>query len=178
LFHTGEGGAAFVNKTDLYDSVFQMHNFGHDGPYDYALAGINGKISELNAAMGHAVLDDFNLILNRRKEVCDLYNNHLKFSTYKRIKIRNNTDWNFSYYPIVFQDEKRLLKVVDVLNNNDIYPRRYFYPSINTIPFIKSNTVNPISEDISKRILCLPIYHTLTVESQLRTIELINHNLE
>jgi dTDP-4-amino-4,6-dideoxygalactose transaminase len=174
LFHTGEGGAAFINRKEFYDVFYQMHNFGHNGPFEFSLAGINGKMSEINAAMGLAVLNDFEIILKKRKEICEFYDEQLIFEKLKRLKIRKDTEWNFSYYPVIFQNEQHLIAVLDELNKINIFPRRYFYPSLNTIKYLNLNTQSPISESISERILCLPIYHTLCIESQLRIIKTIN----
>jgi dTDP-4-amino-4,6-dideoxygalactose transaminase len=162
LFHTGEGGAAFINKTEWYDKSYQMHNFGHNGPFDYALAGINGKMSELNAAMGHAVLDDFELIKAERKRICNYYFSTIQFGDgIKKMTIRKDTDWNNSYFPVIFKEKESVLKVVESLNQLDIYPRRYFYPSLNRIGLFKNTQEMPVSEHISERILCLPVFFGL-----------------
>jgi dTDP-4-amino-4,6-dideoxygalactose transaminase len=166
LFHTGEGGAAFINKTEWYDTVYNMHNFGHNGPFDYALAGINGKMSELNAAMGHAVLDDFELIKEERKRICDYYFSVIQFGGgINKMTIRKDTDWNHSYFPIVFNEKESVLNVVDELNQLDIFPRRYFYPSLNTIGLFTNTQQMPISEHVSERILCLPLFFGLEEKS-------------
>lgn len=173
LFHTGEGGAAFINRTDWYEKVYQMHNFGHNGPFDYSLAGINGKMSELNAAMGHAVLDDFDQIKEERKRICDFYFQKIQFGDkISKIKIREETEWNNSYFPIIFNDKKAIFEAIDELNKLNIFPRRYFYPSLNTIGLYQKIQVMPVAEHIAERILCLPIYFKLE-EQILETISTI-----
>lgn len=169
LFHTGEGGAVFCNHAEYQNKVFHSHNFGHDGYLNFHGLGINGKISELQSAMGLAVLPHFNAILAERKKVTDFYNEHLNFSKITAINIRPNTEWNYSYYPIIFETEEALLKTEASLNNKDIKPRRYFYPSLNTLDYVLYQST-PISESISKRILCLPLYVGITeIELQLIT---------
>lgn len=163
LFHTAEGGALFTKDSDLFHKTFYSHNFGHNGPHDFYGLGINGKISELQAAMGLAVLPYMETILSRRKQVVDFYNQNLDFSKLHPLSIRANTQWNYSYYPIVFQDEPTLLKVQESLNQQDVFPRRYFYPSLNTIQYTNGLEMS-LSESISKRILCLPLYDDLTLE--------------
>lgn len=176
LFHTGEGGAMFSNDKELQHKMFYSHNFGHNGPLDFHGLGINGKISELHAAVGLAVLPNMNRILSERKEVVDFYNQNLNFSKLNTIKIRENTNWNFSYYPIIFESEEKLLDVQKVLNTNKIFPRRYFYPSLNTVQFCKSHEM-PVSESISARIICLPLYVGLH-ENDLKMIcKLINQQV-
>lgn len=178
IFHTGEGGAAFINDPSLYEPIFQSHNFGHDGPFNYARVGINGKMSELNAAMGHAVLDDFGAILARRKAICEYYDNNLQFSdALSTLHLREGTDWNYSYYPVLFTDPTAMQRVIASLNENDIYPRRYFYPSLNTIHFFEPKTTMPVSEYIAERILCLPIFFDLEQKIQDQIINTINKEL-
>jgi dTDP-4-amino-4,6-dideoxygalactose transaminase len=66
-------------------------------------------------------------------------------------------EWNYSYYPILFESEELLLNVKSKLFDNGYNARRYFYPSLNTLPFIKYRECT-IAEDFSKRVLCLPFY--------------------
>jgi dTDP-4-amino-4,6-dideoxygalactose transaminase len=157
LFHTGEGGAMFAKDVDLQHQLFYSHNFGHNGPLAFHGLGINGKISELQAAMGLAVFPYMEKIILERKKVVDFYNANLDFSKLRSLKIRENTDWNYSYYPVIFESEEQLLRIEKALNENKIFPRRYFYPSLNTIEYVNGQPM-PISESIASRVLCLPIY--------------------
>jgi len=99
-------------------------------------------------------------IMAGRKEVVDFYNANLDFSKLSTIKLRENTQWNYSYYPVLFETEEILLQVLKALNEQQIFPRRYFYPSLNTINYV-ANTKLPVSESIASRILCLPLYMNL-----------------
>ncbi|MBE0393850.1 DegT/DnrJ/EryC1/StrS aminotransferase family protein [Flavobacterium sp. PL002] len=173
LFHTGEGGAMFTNDKALQQQLFYSHNFGHNGPLAFYGLGINGKMSELQAAMGLAVLPYMDTILVERKKVVDFYNANLDFSKLKSLKIRENTQWNYSYYPVVFETEEDLLLVEEVLNKNQIYPRRYFYPSLNTIEYTKGRSM-PVSESIASRIMCLPLYVGLSEAELVKITLLIN----
>ncbi|WP_417237036.1 DegT/DnrJ/EryC1/StrS family aminotransferase [Bizionia paragorgiae] len=173
LFHTGEGGAVFCNNTELHHKLFYSHNFGHNGPTDFFGVGINAKMSELQGAMGLSVLPYMDTIVSSRKKVVDLYNAHLNFNIIKRLKIRENTQWNYSYYPIIFESESVLLEVLKMLNTNEIFPRRYFYPSLNNLSYANGN-VMPISESIASRILCLPLYVGLEDTQVEKIISLIN----
>jgi dTDP-4-amino-4,6-dideoxygalactose transaminase len=176
LFHTGEGGALFCADESLRHKMFYSHNFGHNGPLDFYGLGINGKISELQAAMGLAVFPHMETILANRKAVVDCYNATLDFSTLKKIKIRENTQWNYSYYPVLFETEEQLLKVQKALNEQQIFPRRYFYPSLNTIPFVKEVSM-PVSQSVAARILCLPLSHDLGTSDAQKIVQLINTNV-
>lgn len=173
LFHTGEGGAVFCKDTDLNHKLFYSHNFGHNGPLEFFGLGINGKISELQAAMGLSVLPYMERIVTSRKQVVEWYVAQLDFTKLTPLKIRNNTEWNYSYYPVIFESEARLLEVQKALNDKQIFPRRYFYPSLNTIPYVNGAPM-PISESIASRVLCLPLYEGLEEEDVVRIIEIIN----
>ena len=174
LFHTGEGGAMFTNDVALQHQLFYSHNFGHNGPLAFHGIGINGKISELQAAMGLAIFPYMEMIVTERKKVVDYYSNNLDFLKLKALKIRENTNWNYSYFPIIFENEVQLLKVEKVLMDNQITPRRYFYPSLNMINYAKGKSM-PISESIASRVLCLPLYVGLSKVELDLIIGLINN---
>ena len=126
--------------------------------------------------MGLSVLPYMDYIISERKKVVDYYNANLDFTKLKQLKIRENTDWNFSYYPAIFQSEAQLLQVQKQLNEHQIFPRRYLYPSLNTIPFSKGQAM-PISENIASRILCLPLYVGLSAQDLSKIVEIINQNV-
>lgn len=176
LFHTGEGGATFTNDIELQKKIFYSHNFGHNGPLDFHGVGINGKISELQAAMGLSVFPYMETIIAERKKVVEFYQQYLDFSKLKSIKIRQNTTWNYSYYPIILDSEQTLLKVQKALNHENIFPRRYFNPSLNTVEFCKGNNM-PISENTANTIMCLPLYVGLTSVELEKICTIINSNL-
>ena len=173
LFHTGEGGAIFCNDENLYKQFYYSHNFGHNGPLDFHGLGINAKISELQSAMGLAVFPYMNYIISERKKAVDFYNKNLSFNNIRSLKIRDNTDWNYSYYPVIFDSEEVLLKIQEILATENIFPRRYFYPSLNTIDYTKGAKM-PISESIASRIMCLPLYVGISTDDLKKTIQIIN----
>ena len=172
LFHTGEGGALFSKDPELYHKCFYSHNFGHNGPLDFYGLGINGKISELQAAMGLSVLPYMDTISISRSKVVDFYDNNLNWGILEKMIIRQNTTWNYSYYPILFSSEQELLFVQKKLNDQGIFPRRYFYPSLNTVKFSRQANMI-ISEDVVKRILCLPLYDSLKINELEKIVSLI-----
>ncbi len=175
LFHTGEGGGIFCKNEELRHKVYYSHNFGHNGPLEFHGLGINGKMSELQAAMGLALLPYFNNILNERKKAVDHYNDHLSDSIVQKIKIRPGTEWNYSYYPVLFKNEQQLLKIQAGLNKQNIFPRRYFYPSLNRLEYVSCQPM-PISESIASRILCLPLYVGLKAEELELICKTINNS--
>lgn len=176
LFHTGEGGALFCTDEDLRLKMFYSHNFGHNGPLAFHGLGINGKISELQAAMGLAVLPYMDEIIKSRQNTVEFYSQNLDFLHLKEMKLRENTDWNYSYYAVIFETEEILLKVQKALNEEEIFPRRYFYPSLNKIDYVKGNNM-PVSESIASRIMCLPLAYAM-VEGDLKKIcRIVNENI-
>jgi dTDP-4-amino-4,6-dideoxygalactose transaminase len=112
-------------------------------------------------------------ILEGRKRVVEGYEKYLDFSNLQTLKVRENTTWNYSYYPVIFETEAQLLHVQAALNAVQIYPRRYFYPSLNTIEYTKGTSM-PISESIASRILCLPLYAELSDDEVKKISNLIN----
>jgi dTDP-4-amino-4,6-dideoxygalactose transaminase len=174
IFHTAEGGAMFCNDADLQHKLFYSHNFGHNGPLEFHGLGINAKISEIQAAMGLAVFDSIDYIFEERKKVVDYYLQNLDFTNLKTLKIRENTQWNYSYFPVIFSSETQLLEIQQKLNTQNIFPRRYFYPSLNTIPYVNGKTM-PVSEKVASSILCLPLYVGLAEKDLENIVEIINN---
>lgn len=163
LFHTIEGGAVITGKHELVKVMSHLRNFGHSGYDTFDVVGINGKNSEFHAAMGLVNLKHIDKILQSRKNQALYYDKALAALKVKNPAILKGAEWNYSYYPIIFETEEQLLKSVEMLNGNWIYPRRYFYPSLSTLDFVDRQET-PVSESISRRVLCLPMYHTLKPE--------------
>ena len=176
LFHSGEGGALFTTNSIVQQQLFYHHNFGHNGPLDFHGLGINGKMSELQAAMGLAVFPYLETIISDRKRVVEFYDQNLDLFHIQTLKIRANTEWNYSYYPVIFKSEAQLLAIQKKLNEHQIFPRRYFYPSLNTLPYVERIAM-PVSESISERVLCLPLYVGLSTEDLSLIVSLIHENI-
>lgn len=161
LFHTVEGGAVFTNDLKVLHKMEYMRNFGHDGPERFQGVGINGKNSEFHAAMGIVNINYLDKILEKRKFQCLQYYKHLS-NFVKFIIVNENCHYNFAYMPIIMKNEEEVIEIITNLNKNEIYPRRYFYPSLSNLGYLKSANQTPVSESISKRVLCLPLFHTLS----------------
>jgi dTDP-4-amino-4,6-dideoxygalactose transaminase len=166
LFHTIEGGGIATNDDELAHRIGYMRNFGHKGQEEFWGLGINGKSSELHAAMGLCVFPHLKDIIARRKHLSSLYDSHFTRMgvTLQRPLIPSGTAYNYAYYPVLFKDERQLISVRDSLNANYIYPRRYFYPSLHHLPYITNKYSLDVSESVSRRVLCLPLYHDLPDE--------------
>lgn len=163
LFHTIEGGAVITSDAELLRRMAMLRNFGHSSATSFGDIGINGKNSEVHAAMGLCNLKYIQQILEKRKYLSERYHAHLDELNLGYQEISLFTEYNHAYFPVVFENEDILLKVVEHLNLNNVFPRRYFYPSLSELPYI-SGQRSPISESISRRVLCLPFYHTLSNE--------------
>jgi dTDP-4-amino-4,6-dideoxygalactose transaminase len=160
LFHTVEGGSITTNYPELLKKISLLHSFGHVGD-DYFTQGINGKNSEFHAAMGLCNLPKLEQFISSRMESSEHYSYLLDQSKITRPIIPDETEYNYAYYPVVFESEEILLKVKNKLTENQINSRRYFFPSLNKLPYLEHSNSCPISEDIAKRVLCLPLYYSL-----------------
>lgn len=172
LFHTAEGGAIICNDPSLADAIYYHHNFGHRGQEEFAGLGVNGKISELSAAMGLAVLPYMEEIVSKRRAVCDFYDSQFSSRNVAAIKLREGTEWNYSYYPLVFSDESVMQSVKTAMNAAEIFPRRYFYPTLNFLPYFQPSKM-PVAEDISRRVLCLPLSAEVELKQQQQVAEIV-----
>jgi len=172
LFHTAEGGCLITRNKKLMENIIWLHNLGHNGPEDFHGLGINGKASELHAAMGLAILPHVKSLVESRKQRTEIYD-HLLHTGIQKIKLRKGTDWNYGYYPVLFEAEESMLKVKAALNREQIFPRRYFYPALNKVNYLTGPAM-PIAEDAASRILCLPLYHDLEVGDLERISSIIN----
>lgn len=163
LYHTIEGGAVFAKDPELIKKMSYLRNFGHNGPDNFAMVGINGKNSEFHAAMGLCNLKHIDGIMRKRREIYQAYDKWLRGADLGWIEINRHAEFNYSYYPVVFKSEEDLIRVVQNLEGHKVFPRRYFYPCLSTLNYVKHYDT-PISSDISKRILCLPSSNELSIE--------------
>ncbi len=167
LFHTVEGGAIITNDDKLAEKIYLYRAFGHLDDNYYTI-GINGRTSELNAAMGICNLSRVEDFIKHRRALNELYRSLLDNSPVQFPQIPGNIDYNYSYFPVFFPSEDKMLITKNFLLEKGINTRRYFYPSLNKLPYIEA--VNcPVSENIAGKVLCLPLYHELTFE-QVREI--------
>lgn len=164
LYHSIEGGLITTSNPDLLKKLASIRNFGISGFDSFSELGINGKNSEFHAAMGIVNLNHIDEIKNKRQQIANRYDEKLQGFNHYRPKWYANSANNNSYYPIIIECEELLLKCKEVLQLNEIGTRRYFYPSLaSALPYLEP-TEMPITDNISKRVLCLPMYHDLTLE--------------
>lgn len=164
LYHSGEGGLIITTCPGLLKKLAYMRNFGFAGPEAFAELGINGKNSELHAAMGLANLIYIDKIHQKRKELTEHYNYKLRNLKAKTPIWRNDASRNYAYYPLVFDDEDFMILCMDKLKGNEIFTRRYFYPSLaNVLPYLQPKAFT-VTDNNAKRVLCLPLYYDLSFE--------------
>ncbi|KIC92332.1 DegT/DnrJ/EryC1/StrS aminotransferase family protein [Flavihumibacter sp. ZG627] len=175
LFHTIEGGAIITNDDALAEKISLMMNFGHSAPTQFDELGINGKNSEIHAAIGLCMMDRIPMLIEKRKLIFAIYDSIINWEQLRKPVIRENTLYNYSYYPVIFKDEQSLLKVQEALGAENIFPRRYFYPSLTKLPYVTEQQA-PVAEDIANRVLCLPLYPELDRENISRICRIINNN--
>lgn len=164
LYHSIEGGLVITKDAELLKKLAYMRNFGISGFDSFSELGLNGKNSEFHAAMGLVNLNHIKDIHTKRKQLTEVYDEKLKNLKARKIDWHPNASENYAYYPIILESEEILLKIKEHLDMNEIFTRRYFYPSLaSALPYLPKLEL-PVTEDISKRVLCLPLYYDLTIE--------------
>ena len=170
LFNTGEGGAVFSSGA-LKERIKSQRFFGIDSTNKIIEIGCNAKMTEIHAALGLCNLSNMASIIDIRKTIYMNYYNALNHKlSFQKF---HPSSYNYSYMPVVFKSEKELLTVIAHLNTNNVFPKRYFFPSLNEVKTVLQYTPCPISEDLSRRILCLPSYNELSHDSVKEISELI-----
>ncbi|RCS26021.1 DegT/DnrJ/EryC1/StrS family aminotransferase [Polaribacter sp. WD7] len=162
VFHTTEGGFLVTQSEEVFKKLESMRNFGFKDSTSFSCLGINAKNSEFHAAMGLINLKFQSQIFEKRKALTNLYDSNLFTEKLPLESILDKEHRNYSYYAILFESEEMLLECEKALKQQQIFTRRYFYPSLaNSLPYVDTTNELPIVEDISKCVLCLPLYFDL-----------------
>lgn len=175
LFHTIEGGAIVFKEKEALERAKLLINFGIDGPDSIATLGINAKMNEFQAAMGLAVLDELEENIKKRESIWNCYAESFS-NLQNRQKINPYGSQNYSYFPILLENEITTINIIKVLSTKKIYPRRYFYPTLDCIFKNKRPNVQ-IAINISQRILCLPLYSEMKINELNSVINTIKETL-
>lgn len=156
LFHSAEGGAIISKDRGLIEKLKLLRAFGHKGDEHFCM-GINAKMSELHAAMGLCVLSCIDDVFEYRKTLAQKYKIGIQnLHKVQTLPMAEVDEENVAYFPVVFSSESHLLKSLAVLEDKNIFLRRYFYPSLNKLPYIDEVSL-PFSDDLAVRIACLPM---------------------
>ena len=172
LFHTIEGGALIINDESLVEKARYLINFGIENAESIPELGTNAKMNEFEAAMGLCMLEEMEEAAHERKDVYERYQKELEGVVQLQEHNPDSTQ-NHSYFPVILKDEEQTLRVQSALNEEQIFPRRYFYPSLDTLKYIEPKQYMPIARSISVRILCLPIYPGLSQTQQKKIIGIV-----
>ena len=173
LYNTGEGGACITTNVDLHEQLKRLRFFGYDSNKEIVEDGQNGKMTEIHAALGLANLPYLANVCKRRKEIFEEYKAQLGDLDFLYFQKFNPESYNYSYMPVVFDTPERLDKVDGLLQANNIFGRRYFSPSLNTVKALGAYTPMPYSESIANRIMCLPSFTDLGSEKIKEICDLI-----
>jgi len=181
VFNTFEGGAIVCPDAKTKLRIDQLKNFGFVDEVTVVAPGINGKMSEFNAAFGLLQLAHIDEAILRRKEIDTIYRELLKgVKGIHCVSDAGETVANYSYFPILVEADYPLSRdaLYQKLKDNNIYGRRYFYPLISDFPMYRglpsahpSNL--PVATHIANKVICLPIYPDLHKDTQEQIIHLI-----
>ncbi len=166
VFNTIEGGALCYHDKSLISKIEELKNFGIKDPDTVDYIGGNAKMNEFQAAMGLCNLEILDSQIEARKKLYFYYRKLL--ADVKGVQLNKLYDYityNYSYFPIVIQDEYGMSRdeLIEKLNESNIFPRKYFYPLVSEMDCYKNfeKYDTPIALDISKRVLTLPLYPDL-----------------
>ena len=181
VFNTFEGGAIVSPDAKTKVRIDQLKNFGYVDETTVVAPGINGKMSEVNAAMGLLQLDYIDQAIEKRRAIDAVYRRELQdVPGIHSVERKGAMFDNYAYFPILVGPQYPASRdaLYDKLKANDIFARRYFYPLISSFPMYRglssAHRENlPIATQVSSQVLCLPIYPALALESQMQIIELI-----
>lgn len=181
VFNTFEGGAIVCPDAKTKQRIDHLKNFGIVDEVTVVAPGINGKMSEINAAFGMLQLQHMEHAMARRKEIDATYRERLAdVAGIKCLSDTGETVANYSYFPILVQPEYPITRDVlyQQLKDQGIYSRRYFYPLISDFSmyrgFPSAQIGNlPVAAIAASKVLCLPIYPALTQQEQNRVIDSI-----
>lgn len=177
LFHTIEGGAIIFRNRDHYEEARSLINFGLREGGGIESLGTNAKLSEYHAAAGLALLDETRDVIARRAELVETYRTALDGAVDFQAWHPGGRN-NGAYMPILLPDEGECLRVKQALEAEGVQTRRYFHPSLNTLPYLNSRQACPTSEAVAGRVLCLPLYAELRTEEARAIAERVKRNLD
>lgn len=161
LLNTGEGGGCISTDAVTNQKIRCARNFGLNEEAIVVQDGVNGKLSEIQAALGLAGLPYLDDILADRRAKYEHYLKKLSGLSALSFQKLNGDGSNRMYFPLILPTEAILLTVCDALNKQKVYPRRYFYPSLTQYEASATGDATPIADDIANRVLCLPLYFDL-----------------
>jgi dTDP-4-amino-4,6-dideoxygalactose transaminase len=181
VFNTIEGGAIICHDAKMKQRIDYLKNFGFVNETTVVAAGINGKMNELQAAYGLLQLQHINKALDDRGRLYRHYNTLLAdIPGISLISVPDDVTWNYAYYPIMVNEDFALTRdeLYELLKENRIMARRYFYPLISSFFMYKfaesAKRENlPVAHQLADKVICLPLYPGLEEEVQHKIAGLI-----
>jgi len=181
VFNTFEGGAIVCHDAQTKKRIDDLKNFGFADETTVVAAGINGKMNEVQAAFGLLQLKRVNDAIARRGALDCLYRQEMASVHGILCPLPSpGVSWNYPYFPVLVEDEFPVSR--DALYQNlrtaGVYARRYFFPLISEFPMYRglpgaNPSALPVATDVSRRVLCLPLYPALEHEQVRRIVDLI-----
>ncbi len=172
LFHTAEGGALTFKDQNLKVRIDLLKNFGIKNEEEVVMAGINGKMNEIQAALGLINLRYLEKEREKRKKVVETYKSHLSnIEGITTNELPTSVRNSYQYFVIRVNKEKFGIsrdEVYERLKGYNVYSRKYFYPLCSDYPCYKylpsSNPGNlPVAKKVVSEVLCLPLYGNLDI---------------
>jgi len=181
-FNTIEGGAIAVQDEDLIEKLQLLRNHGIKSEEEVIIPGINAKMNEFQAAMGLCNLEDVDIKIGKRKKIYDYYKG--KLSGYVKFQKVIASRYNYGYMPVCFENIKKRDELYSELVEHGIKPRKYFFPLTTNFDYFKRKGLDLVkiyrlkeALDVSNRILCLPLYPNLKMESVNRVVKAIKSRI-
>ena len=161
LFNTCEGGACFTGNRELAARIRRMRFFGFDEQKEIVDYGMNAKMTEMAAGLGLANLRHLDEVRRNRRIKYELYKRLLSHRDDLTFQVIDPEAYNYSYMPVLFDTEARLLETLKRLAAERIFPRRYFHPSLHDTAIFEKTDL-PVAKSVASRIACLPLYNDLS----------------
>ena len=172
LFNTCEGGACITDDEELAARIRRMRFFGFNENKEIVDDGMNAKMTEISAGLGLANLRHLDRVRKNRRKKYEIYRSILTECTFINFQKYHPDEYNYSYMPVHFESEETLLQTIEKLNAENVFPKRYFYPSLHETPIFNDITL-PIAESVARTILCLPLYDKLNEEDITKICDVI-----
>ena len=174
LYNTCEGGACFTKTQSIENRLKQMRFFGFNKSKEIKSIGMNAKMTEIHAALGLVNISYIDEVLEDRKAKYLYYRSALDKLDFINFQRFNENEYNYSYMPISV-NKALTSRLIEILEQNSIYPRKYFYPGLNRVPVFKQTFDLPVSDSLQGNILCLPLYYALKHAEIDKIIEIIKN---
>jgi dTDP-4-amino-4,6-dideoxygalactose transaminase len=183
VFNTFEGGAIISKDLKTKQKIDHLKNFGFVDETTVVAPGINGKMSEFNAALGLLQLNNVDSLISKREAISKRYRDFLfNVKGIRCLPLQSEIKYNYSYFPILVQPEFKITRdqLYDLLKAESIFARKYFFPLISEFSMYRGlasalEANLPIATQASRHILCLPLFPDLALTDQMKIIDLIQN---